>query len=211
MSDDHNPYAPPAPEDDKPRRRRRAPASTDATNAWQQDGQVVAPRFGAELPDRCVVCNRRTQSRIDQTFQWHHPAYYILICGGWIVYLIAMLMVRKTSTMRLPLCEDHLRRRKNGLTLLWASLGVGFFLVVISALGDLPALIGVAVLGMFVGIFVGALQARVATVAKMDEQHIWLKAGPDFVASLPDSPDDEPAPRPRKKKRPKKPAADPTD
>lgn len=211
--EDRNPYAPPRPVLDEPERGRagRGQPSDEPTNAWTENELVVMPRFGAELPDRCVVCNRPTTYKLKRTFQWHNPAYYFLVCAGWIVYLIVLLIVRKTATVYLGLCEAHEARRKNGLYILWGGLVAGLFFVFLGTSARTPLIMLIAVIGMTIAIFVGAMQARVVTVKKIDETHLYLVTGAPFMLSLPTSPEDErppPPPRKKKKKRVKRPAED---
>lgn len=216
MSDDqneHNPYAPPRPiatseERGRPRGQR---FSNEGVTAWQEDGRILAPRFGGELPDRCVVCNKHTTYKLTRTFQWHAPGYYLLICAGWIVYLIALLIVRKTATLQIGLCDEHEARRKNGLMITWLGLGAGVLFMVLGGTSNSPVLMMVGLVGLLVGLVVGGIRSRVVRVWKIDESHVWLLAGPEFVRSLPTSPDGDepgptPAPRKKKKKRAKKPA-----
>jgi hypothetical protein len=208
--DEQNPYAPPraAVGREVPVRTRPKRYSKEGVTAWQDDGRVVMPAFGGELPDRCVVCNRPTDYKVKRTFQWHNPGYYVLICAGWIVYLIVLFFVRKTATVYLGLCDEHEARRKSGVTMTWVGVGAGVFLILVGRFVDAPLLLLVAALGMLVALIVGGRRARVATVWKIDESHVWLKAGPEFVRSLPDSPDGD-APdaafqaRRKKKKRAK--------
>lgn len=212
--DDQNPYAPPR-SDVAPQRRagpRDKRSSNAGVTAWQDDGRIVMPAFGGELPDRCVVCNTPTDYKRKTTFQWHSPGYYFLICVGWVVYLIALFIVRKTATVYLGLCDEHEARRKSGVTITWIGVGLGVLLLIVGGNVDSPGLMLFAAAGMLVALIVGAQRTRVARVWKIDESHIWLTAGPEFVRSLPDSPDGDeteaaslPATRKRMKKRARKP------
>lgn len=212
MNDDYNPYAPPTALPDEPARRAPSWDRDDTSTAWQENGQVVVPKLGGELPDRCVVCNRPTDYKHKQTFQWHPPAYYVLVCAGWIVYLIVMLIVRKTATVELGLCDEHRVRRKNGLIIAGVGFIGAFAAMLLASSSRWTGLMVVSVVAMIALPLVGTFMARVATVAKIDDTHLWLKAGEPFVASLPLSPDEAPARPPvKKKKKKKKPPAPPTE
>ncbi len=218
MSNDQNernPYAPPRPVAafEARERPRRQGFSNEGVTAWQDDGRVLMPRFGGELPDRCVVCNKHTTYKLTRTFQWHAPGYYFLICAGWIVYLIVLLIVRKTATMQIGLCDEHEQRRKNGLMITWIGLAAGVLFMILGGTGDSPVLVMIGLVGLIVAAVVGGIRSRVVRVWKMDEETVWLTAGAEFVRSLPTSPEgDEPAPAaaPRKKKK-KKPAKKPPE
>jgi len=210
--DDHNPYAPPravfGPETHAGTHDARG--SDEGVTAWQDDGRIVMPAHGGELPDRCVVCNRPTDFKRRTMFRWHPPGYYALLCAGWFAYFIALLFVRKSATVYLGLCEEHEARRKSGQMLTLAGVGTGVFLVLFRRLIGEPFLLIPMALTMFVTLILGYYRSRVATVWRIDESHVWLKAGPEFVRSLPRSPDgdeDEPSPaaRTKKPKRPEEP------
>ncbi len=202
---EQNPYAPPRVTDEvAPGRQGRS--SEDGGNAWFENGQIILPRFGGELPERCVVCNRSTDFKLRRTVQWHAPGYYFLICAGWIVYLIVLLIVRKTAVLHLGLCDVHQARRKSGLAFLWGGVGAGLLLMLVGSNTRTPALTVLALVGMLAGVIAGATRVRLVTIKKIDEGHVYLTAGEDFMRSLPTSPDsDEPAPPPRKRKK-KRPA-----
>lgn len=170
----------------------------------------MLPRYGGELPDRCVMCNQETDFKLLRNLQWHPPALSLLMCAGWLPYFIAVMVMRKTATIHVGLCYEHERRRKNGLLILW--LGVGLFLLLffVAMLANGPILLVLAFLVLLVGLLVGGIQARVVRVNKIDDQHVYLIASDAFMHSLPTSQEeaDEPRPAPRKKKK-KKPARRP--
>jgi hypothetical protein len=201
VKDDFNPYAPPidVPEERAP--ARRGGGGSGGHGVWRENGQAVMAREGAELPDRCVICNAPTEYKLRKTFLWHPPGYYALILAGWLFYLIAILFVRKSATVELGLCEQHLTRRKNGLIITWAGLAIGLVVLIAGLSATSPALILFGVVVLLVCLAVGGSMARVASAARIDDSYLWLKAGEPFVSSLPRSPDEEPLPRPTKKKR----------
>jgi hypothetical protein len=193
---EYNPYAPPAAgtEEGSTRPRRKSgkkKKGSDGTGCWQEDRLVVLEKFNGALPDRCVVCNRKTSFKLTKTFLWHHPSYYFLILGGWLIYLIVAAFVRKNAILHLGLCKEHRAKRKTGLTVLWAGVGGSLALIVVSALFGSGALAGVAALGLLVFALVGARMARVISVTKITDTLVWFKAGVPFVDSLPESPDDD--------------------
>ena len=216
MSDDDlNPYAPPrraAEEDRSPFRRRSAPEPRARTNAWFEDGRVVAPRIGAELPERCVVCSRPTSFKLKRDLAWLHPAYSLLILAGWILYIIVFMVARKTATLYVGLCDEHERRRKNGLVVLWGGVLAAIVTVFLGLSSNAPMLLLFSVVGMLVALIAGGLMSRVITVKKMDEQYVYFTAGAEFMRALPTDPydaDEEPViVRKKKKKRRPKPAAE---
>ncbi|MFO0586017.1 MAG: hypothetical protein U0441_00690 [Polyangiaceae bacterium] len=213
MSDDEqNPYAPPSPVFDEPP-RRRGPAPRDASDsgrAWFSGGHIVLPRYGGEMPDRCVMCNQATDFKLLRNVQWHPPWISLLMCAGWLPYLIAASLTRKRSTIHVGLCYEHERRRKNGLLILWMAVGFFGLLFFVAMMSNGPGLMMLALLVLLIGVAVGGIQSRVVRVNRIDDQFVYLIASDVFMHSLPTSPEeaDEPRPAPRKKKK-KKPARRP--
>lgn len=204
-ADDQNPYAPPRPVFDTPARGRPGQRNTaeDASHAWFENGHVWLPRHGGEMPYRCVVCNRPTEFKQVKQMHWHPPAVYLLMCLGWLPYLIAAAMTRKAATVFIPLCAEHEARRKNGVVLLWVGVVAGLGLVFVGSFTQAPALAVFAAIGMLIAAVVGSIQSRVLKISRIDATHVHFTAGIEFMESLPTSPDEEPPPPPRKKKKKK--------
>src|SRR5689334_10194557 len=84
-----------------------ASASWSSDGVWRQNDGLVMHR-AATLPDRCIKCNRPANGRVlTKRFAWHHPAWYLLIFAGLLIYAIAALIVRKQVVLHLPLCDEH--------------------------------------------------------------------------------------------------------
>src|SRR5262249_8624644 len=76
-------------------------------------GVVVLPRL-------CVRCGAAANGRpVEKMFYWHHPAVYLAIFAGVLIYLIVALVVRKGMKIRVPLCAQHAQRRGVLVTLAW--------------------------------------------------------------------------------------------
>src|SRR5436190_22485046 len=72
-----NPYA--APQSDNAPPPLPGPAAAVApSGVWRHEGLLIVQQ-GAELPSRCVVCNRSTVHRWPKTFYWAPPGLRILI------------------------------------------------------------------------------------------------------------------------------------
>jgi len=174
---DPNPFAPPA-EDEV------GSSPADRVAVWQEDGLVVVRRPDGELPHRCVVCNQPSTRRSKRVLGWHHPAWYLTALVGLIPYGIAMLAFRRQAELRVPLCDAH--RRKRAVA---AAIGVGGSLLAIVVTFRLRPTDGGAFLfgglGMLLFLALGALLAHDLGVSRIDDREIRLRAGRDFVASLP--------------------------
>jgi hypothetical protein len=74
----------------------------------------------AQLPPRCVKCGALADGKpVSKTFSWHHPALYLLILVGLLVYVIVALVVRKQMKLQVPICSRHAQRRNAGMMLAW--------------------------------------------------------------------------------------------
>jgi hypothetical protein len=83
-------------------------------------GVVVLPRL-------CVRCGAAANGRpVEKMFYWHHPAIYLLIFAGLLIYAIVAIVVRKGMKVRVPLCAQHAQRRSVLVTLAWVLPLVGF-------------------------------------------------------------------------------------
>jgi hypothetical protein len=181
-----NPYAPPTPEKKKAKKRRKG-AERETTNVVRRGGHAIAPRFGAEFPDRCVVCNAAADGfRLKKTFSWHNPAVYLTVCLGFLIYLIAAAITRKSAVLELGLCELHQTKRKNGLTIAWGGAGGGIALLVLGSMIDSGGVILFGVFGGAVAAIAGSVIARAAGVHEITDETVILKVGDAFLDSLAD-------------------------
>jgi hypothetical protein len=81
----------------------------------------------AILPPPCIRCGAPADGQpVEKTFYWHHPAVYLAILAGLLIYVILALVLRKGIRVRVPLCADHARRRNIAVTLAWVLPLVGF-------------------------------------------------------------------------------------
>ncbi len=124
-----------------------------------------------DLPDVCLKCGRATSSRVRKTFSWLPGWVYLFILAGLLVFVILALILRKSVTAHVPLCQEHKNHwlyRALGIVLgLFAAIGW----VVIAAIlmgslppgSDLNALLGLSILGALLGWLIAA--AVVSTTA----------------------------------------------
>lgn len=147
-------------------------------------------RKDAALPDRCVKCNSPANGKmLTKKYQWHHPAWYLLIFAGILIYAIAALVVRKQVILNLGLCEQHLARRRTAILISWLLVALSIGMIIFGAAQNIPA---VALLGiplLFVAAVYGALSASVIAIQKVDDNYVWLKrVNKDYLAMLPEVP-----------------------
>jgi hypothetical protein len=80
----------------------------------------------AQLPPPCVKCGAPANGKpVNKTFSWHHPALYLLVLAGVLIYLLVAVIVRKSMRMSVPLCARHAQRRSTAVTLAWVIPLVG--------------------------------------------------------------------------------------
>jgi hypothetical protein len=106
-------------------------APAPAAYPISRDGQklIIAaamPGQPISLPGPCVKCGAPAHGKpVDKIFSWHHPALYLLILAGVLIYLIVAVIVRKSMRLKVPLCARHAQRRGIAVTLAWVIPVVG--------------------------------------------------------------------------------------
>jgi hypothetical protein len=159
---------------------------------WRDRKRLVMLRNGP-FPDRCVRCNQpATEPGVKRTFYWHHPAVYLALFVplSILLYIIIAMVVRKKSTVFVPLCPQHRKRRFMGL---WICAGLFIFGVAgcigsIAALnGDAAMAVGFACVAVVLGsVIAAAVISPILTARRMDEIYAhFTGAGPSFLAELP--------------------------
>jgi hypothetical protein len=166
------------------------PAANNETNLWVE-GDTLVVRNGTTLPPRCVKCNAPvTSAPLTKKFWWHHPGYYLLILLHIIIYAVVAMIVRKSGTVRIGLCETHRLRRRNNILIAWSLSLLGLMLLIIgiaahaNSNGDsvLAILIGLGPLTAIVGLIWGIVGARILRPKKIDDHFLWLAgASLDFL------------------------------
>ena len=149
------------------------PPTHNVPTIWRNKSLLVMNKQ-AQLPNRCVKCNEPTPRTLKRNLRWHHPAIYILIFGGVLFYVILALVLSKTATINVGLCETHAAARKRDMVITWMlvllSFGISYFALASDVMGFL--LLGVAV---FLGaVIYGVVKTRVVAPQKIDDHHVWL-------------------------------------
>jgi hypothetical protein len=126
------------------------------------------------LPDRCVKCNAPTNYKLKRNLRWHHPAIYILIFVGFLFYFIIAMVLSKTATINVGLCETHSSGRKKAILITWllVLLSLASF---VSAVAFEQAILFLVGLALFLGALIyGIAKARVVAPKKIDDHYVWL-------------------------------------
>ncbi len=169
-----NPYAPP--ENDE------APADLEGAGGGgfhaEQVGDDLAIDKTATFPKVCLKCGSKDVTSFqDHLFQYNPPYVFILIFLCWLPGLIAMMILRKTAKMVIPLCSTcDAGWRSAKVTMVVAIVALIGCLVVSYLLQD-PLLM---VLGFVVGfaIFLGLVLLKVnpamLRARKIDDSRVTI-------------------------------------
>jgi hypothetical protein len=179
MDRDFNPYAAPLDSLDAP---DDGGHDEDDDRAYRDGDLLMLPRFGGRLPKRCCVCNEKARkNELKRQLYWHPQWVTFLVLLSPIIYIIVSLVMRKSATVYVYLCDAHKRRRTNGGTLMVAGTLAA---VVIGAVGQSveTTLLGTGL--FFVAIIAGAVMMRTVVPTKMDDQYVWLKVGQPYLDSV---------------------------
>jgi hypothetical protein len=170
-----------------------------------------APGQPVILPPPCVRCGAPADGKsVEKTYSWHHPAIYLTILAGVLIYVIVAVIVRKMMRVRVPLCARHAQRRSIGVTLAWVLPLIGiadaFILSQFNGVdGGVVALITIALIlaGIIIWTVVGMpIRPRFIDQAKGEFTGFcpaYLEPFPEWVqtvATVPSQPGAPPPPPP---------------
>ncbi len=190
---------PPAalPVDEPPMARAVPPMSSDeatqlryATEFSQPirvDGKKIIVSKSLTFPtQRCIKCNQPSDGKsLKRNLVWHHPAFYLLIFGGVILYAIVALIVRKKAIVQVGLCPIHRRKRRLIQTLSILFLLAPYTLLLLPrGTIDPMAIMGLALFGLVVCLFM-LLGTQVISPTYIDEKWVhFTGAGRPFRDGL---------------------------
>lgn len=148
----------------------------------------VVVEDGTELPCRCLKCNEPTTTQaIKRKVTWHPPGYYLLILVGVLIYVIVALVIRRSASVSVHLCEHHRMQRNLWITGCWAAV-IGGVALIFNALGnggELGVVFGICLI--LAGGIAGAVFATLVKPTKIEGKTLWFKgAGKPFLDSLPE-------------------------
>ena len=153
---------------------------------WRSKSLLVMTKQ-APLPQRCIKCNAPTRNTLKRKLRWHHPAIYILIVGGFLLYAILAMVLSKTATIHVGLCETHVATRRRDILITWLLVLLSFGTFYLAAATDEMTflLVGVAV---FLGaVIFGIVKARVVAPQKIDDHYVWLTGiNHDYLQQFPE-------------------------
>ena len=140
---------------------------------WRSKSVLVMAKH-APLPQRCVKCNAPTQRTLKRNLRWHHPALYVLIIGGMLLYFILAMVLSKSATIHVGLCETHAAARRRDILITWLLVLLSFGCFYLSAtLTDMTYLL-VGVVVLLGAVIYGTVRVRVVAPQKIDDHYVWL-------------------------------------
>lgn len=152
---------------------------------WR-DKSVLVMTKEALLPNRCVKCNEPTGERLKRKLTWHHPAIYLTVLISILVYVVVALVVRKSATVNVGLCEDHLSTRRRNLMITWI-LGIAAVLCFpIAGMLEDVTFVFVGILLILATAIFGTVTLRVVVPTRIDNDYVWLKGiNADYLQDFP--------------------------
>ncbi|MEK6280034.1 MAG: hypothetical protein AABN95_06735 [Acidobacteriota bacterium] len=161
------------------------PPSLGMPGVWRHKATLVMSK-DALLPDRCVKCNVPTPGRLKRKLSWHHPAIYIIVLFAILIYLIVALILRKTATVDIGICDEHRAKRRRNILITWVLfvLGVGGFILAITT--EDPTYLLFGTVALFGALIFGLVAVRIVTPSKIDDKFVWLKGvNKEYLDELP--------------------------
>lgn len=162
------------------------PPPTHGLQTIWRDKSVLVMTKEALLPNRCIKCNEPTDERLKRKLTWHHPALYLLILPSILIYAVIAIVLRKTATVNVGLCQDHLTRRRRNLAITWALGVVAVLCFPLAAMLEEATFALVGLLLLFAAAIFGTVTARVVVPSRIDEHFVWIKGvNSDYLQEFP--------------------------
>ena len=145
---------------------------------------IVNPEI--EWPSRCFKCNAETDLRKKTKLAYLNPWFYLSILINILVTIILSMIFSKRFTIEMPLCEQHMSKRKNLVVLQWTLVAVMLLSIAAAAATSNELFIAPAIFTLLL-VVVLAIFGRLAFAAKYKNGNLWIKgAGKKFLNSLPE-------------------------
>jgi hypothetical protein len=159
---------------------------------WR-DGKYLVVRQDGLMPDACIKCGGEPTTFIRKTLTWHHPAIYLTILIGVLIYVIVALVVRKTAKLQVPVCSVCNARRKRNLAIGWLSfvLSIVLFIAAANVVESDTVRGWVLFTGFALLLFslIWAVGIQFILAKKITDEFVWItKAGKKVLEPLPEFP-----------------------
>ena len=171
---EQNPYQPPAGNNPFAEDVVDAVVAAQPGGLWRQ-GRTLVMHKQAALPDRCVKSNEPAGGyRLRRQLSWHHPAIFLSVLIGLLIYVVLAVVLSKRATIHIGLSERWRRKRRRRILVGWMLALAGFILLALGLFWmDQNENFGyVAVAGPFVflfGLFYGLFTARMVAPRRITD------------------------------------------
>jgi hypothetical protein len=153
---------------------------------WRSKSVLVMAKQ-APLPERCVKCNAPTQRTLKRNLRWHQPALYLAIFGGVLIYFILSLVLSKSATIHVGLCETHAAARRRDILITWVLILLSFGLFYFAASAEEITLLFVGLVLFLGAVIYGVVKGRVIVPQKIDDHYVWLTGvNADYLSQFPE-------------------------
>lgn len=140
---------------------------------WRRKSVLVMAKK-ALLPQRCVKCNAHAQHKLKRHLRWHHPALYLVIFAGPLLYLILSLVLSKSATIHVGLCETHAATRKRDMLITCVLVLLSFGCFFLAAAAEEMTIVFVGIFVLLGAIIYGIVRARVVSPQRIDDHYVWV-------------------------------------
>jgi len=135
-------------------------------------------------PNRCFKCNAHTSNRKKIRLNYVNPWVYLSILLNVLITLVLVLIFQKKFIIALPLCDAHLRKRKQFIFVQWTLLGMALATIAAGTALHQPEMLMIAFV-LFLVVILTAIFSRIAFIVKLKQGVLWIKgAGAPFLQSL---------------------------
>ena len=153
---------------------------------WR-DRSILVMTKDALLPQRCIKCNAPSAENLKRKLQWHHPALYLLVLVSILVYIIVAFVVRKSATVNVGLCQEHLSSRRQSIVITLLLVGIAMLSSVAAVQFEAPLLFLVALGLVLAAAVYGTMTIRVVAPTKIDDHYVWIKGvNADYLQEFPE-------------------------
>lgn len=165
----------------------------DAPGFWRK-GRLLVMEKHARFPDRCVKSNVPTSRRLTRNLSWHHPAIFLSILAGLLIYVVLALVLRQTARISIGLSDDWFAKRYRAIIVAWIVVLTSFAMIAIGIAGFeqndfYPLFMTAGIFVFFGGAIYGLIASRMVAPARINATHVWLKGVcPEFLDQLPEWP-----------------------
>jgi hypothetical protein len=158
--------------------------------AFWRSGKHLVLRKDATLPARCVKCDADAPGeKLPRKLFWHHPAWYLLILPGLLIYAIIATIVGKRARIQIGVCSLHRQKRKRNLLIAWGLFLSSILCFILGGIYGIGWVIGLGIVAAIASPIYGMVTCSMVTPKKIDDQFVWLNGvSPKFLETLTEFP-----------------------